>query len=73
MEDGPQPSASVCIARNGLRCVRVLLHDTEIDSLVRQGYLKQERRHLPAAVEDALGDFICHRLGRPEEPAEEHN
>jgi hypothetical protein len=51
--------------RNGLRSVRVLLHENEIDSLVLKGYLKQERRHLPDAVQDAINTFICHRLGTP--------
>jgi hypothetical protein len=51
--------------RNGLRAVRVLLHESEIDSLVRQGYLKQERRHLPDAVQAAINDFICDKLGQP--------
>jgi hypothetical protein len=56
--------------RNGLRCVPVLLHETEIDTLVRQDYLKAERRHLKKAVEDALNSFVVDRLGLP--PADEH-
>jgi hypothetical protein len=51
--------------RNGLRFVRVLLHENEIDSLVHEGYLKQERRRLPHAVQDAVNTFICDRLGPP--------
>ena len=38
---------------------------SEIDSLVRQRYLKAERRHLPKAVESALNGFICDKLGTP--------
>jgi hypothetical protein len=49
--------------RNGLRCVRVLLHETEIDSLISKGFLKQERRHNPKAVQDAIDGFICFSLG----------
>jgi hypothetical protein len=51
--------------RNGLRCVRVLLHETEIDTLVRQGYLKAGRRHLKKAVEGALNLFVTDRLDLP--------
>ena len=50
--------------RNGLRCVRVLLHETEIDVLIEKGFLKQERRHRYEAVEDALHGFICALGGR---------
>ena len=49
--------------RNGLRCVRVLLHETEIDQLVQQGFLKPERRHDHDAVENAMGAFVCGALG----------
>jgi hypothetical protein len=51
--------------RNGMRFVRVLLHENEIDSLVHEGYLKQERRHLRNAIQDAINTFVCHRLGPP--------
>jgi hypothetical protein len=49
--------------RNGLRCVRILLHETEIDALIEKGFLKQERRHHPDAVQDAIDGFICSALG----------
>ena len=49
--------------RNGLRCVQVLLHETEIDSLIRKGFLKHERRHNPNAVQNAIDTFICFALG----------
>ncbi len=55
--------------RNGLRSMRVLLRETEIDSLVREGHLKTERRHLKKAIEDALNVFVIDRLGVP--PQEE--
>ena len=41
--------------RNGLRCMRILLHETEIDSLISKGFLKKERRHDLNAVK------ICRR------------
>ena len=49
--------------RGGLRCARVLLHETEIDQLVQKGFLKPERRHDHDAVEDAMGSFVCGALG----------
>ena len=49
--------------RNGLRNVHILLHETEIDSLISKGFLKPERRHNHAAVENAVGAFICSELG----------
>jgi hypothetical protein len=50
--------------RNGLQCVRLLLHETEIDGLVRRGLLKRERD--PSAVETAVAVFICRELGPQE-------
>jgi hypothetical protein len=52
--------------RNGLLCVRLLLHETEIDGLVRRGLLKPERRRDQSAVETAIGVFICRQLGSQE-------
>jgi hypothetical protein len=49
--------------QNGLRCVRILLHETEVDSLIEKGFLKRERRRDPKAVQDAIGGFICYALG----------
>jgi hypothetical protein len=49
--------------RNGLHCVRILLHETEIDSLIEKGFLKKERRHHSDAVQDAINVFICSELG----------
>jgi hypothetical protein len=31
--------------RQGLRSVRILLHETDIDALVRMGLLKKDQRH----------------------------
>jgi hypothetical protein len=47
---------------NGLRYFQILLHDTEINSLIERGFLKQERRHDQNAVQNALGGFICATL-----------
>jgi hypothetical protein len=41
--------------REGMRYVRVLLSAPEIDSLVRMGLLRQERRRDPEALQDAVG------------------
>jgi hypothetical protein len=49
--------------RNGLHCVRILLHETEIDSLIEKGFLKKERRNVHKAVESALLGFVMDTLG----------
>jgi hypothetical protein len=55
--------------RNGLSCVNVLLHETEIDSLIHKGFLKQQRRHNPTAVKIAIGGFIWSELAlKDDEP-----
>jgi hypothetical protein len=53
--------------RNGLRSVRILLHETEIDSLIDRGFLKEERRHDRAAVQNAIDGFICRALAPRDE------
>jgi hypothetical protein len=53
--------------RNGLRSVRILLHETEIDSLIDRGFLKEKRRHDRDAVQNAIDGFICHALAPPDE------
>jgi hypothetical protein len=53
--------------RNGLRYMRVLLHETEIDSLIDKGFLKEERREDQDAVQNAINAFICYALAPPEE------
>jgi hypothetical protein len=49
--------------RNGLRCMRVLLHETEIDLLIERGFLTPEHRHDRNAVEGALDAFVHDALG----------
>ena len=52
--------------RNGLRCLRVVLHETEIASLVDKGFLRPERRQDQAAIQSAIDGFICHALAPAE-------
>ncbi len=44
--------------RDGMRCLRVELRETEIDALVRKGLLKPGTRHDLNAVADALYDYL---------------
>jgi hypothetical protein len=48
--------------RNGLRCVRLLLHETEIDRLIQKGFLEQEDRHDENAVLAAMKAFVSNAL-----------
>ena len=48
--------------RNGLRSVRVLITEGEIDRFVCQGYLAADRRNLTSAIQEAIREFICDRL-----------
>ena len=52
--------------RNGLRCLRVVLHETEIASLVNKGFLRPERQQDQAAIQSAIDGFICHSLAPAE-------
>jgi hypothetical protein len=51
------------LRRMGLRIVQVLIYDSEIECLIRKGYLKVERRDNRTALEHALNRFICRALG----------
>ena len=44
--------------RDGMRCLMVELHDTEVDALVRRGLLRPETRHDRNAIADALYDHL---------------
>jgi hypothetical protein len=48
--------------RNGFQCVRLLLHEAEIEGLIHRGLLKPERRHDRSAVETAVAVFIFRQL-----------
>ena len=49
--------------RDGLRCLTIELRVTEIDALVRNGFLKGDARNDPYAIEVALYEFLEHNLG----------
>ena len=53
--------------RNGLHCISVLLHETEIDGLVGRGHLRSEQRGNRNAIKDALDVFVIRELGLPEQ------
>jgi hypothetical protein len=40
--------------RQGLKCVRIPLHETDCDVLIRMGLLKEDQRHDHKALEKAL-------------------
>jgi hypothetical protein len=48
--------------RHGMRYVRVPLHVTEVDSLVRIGLLKEDQRQDPEAVQTAVMGLIYRAL-----------
>jgi hypothetical protein len=47
--------------RQGLRCLIVDLHDSEIDALVRTGLLQAEKRSSASAIREALYAFCLRR------------
>jgi hypothetical protein len=49
--------------RNGLRCLNVELRETEIDTLIRKGLLKQETRNDGNSVVAALYIHLDRTLG----------
>lgn len=44
--------------RQGLRYVRIPLHVTEVDSLIRMGLLEKEQRHDPERLQTAVLGLI---------------
>ena len=44
--------------REGLRCLWIELHETELDALVREGLLEPQLRHDENAIADALYAFL---------------
>jgi hypothetical protein len=42
----------------GMRCVRIQVHMTEIDALIRKGYLDPKSRDDRDAVDAAIGAFV---------------
>jgi hypothetical protein len=51
--------------RGGLHSIRVLLHVTEIDKLVRKGFLDHARRDDISAIESAISDILSLALADP--------
>jgi hypothetical protein len=49
--------------RDGLRCLNVELRETEIDALVRIGFLKAETRNDPHAIREALYEYLDQTFG----------
>jgi hypothetical protein len=44
--------------RQGLRSVRILLHETDIDALIRMGLLKEDQRHDVEALQTAVTGLL---------------
>jgi hypothetical protein len=49
--------------RQGLRCLRIELHETEIEILIEKGLLDGEMRNDPGAVCNALYEHLDQSLG----------
>jgi hypothetical protein len=49
--------------RRGMRSFSILLHVTEIEALVRKGFLVPESRADPDAIRAAVHDFLFSALG----------
>ena len=51
--------------REGLRCLWIELHETELDAFVRAGLLESQSRHDENAIADALYAHLERTLGPP--------
>jgi hypothetical protein len=49
--------------REGLRCLMIELRETEIEALIRKGFLRAEMRNDQNAVSEALYAFLDRTLG----------
>jgi hypothetical protein len=56
--------------RTGARRVSILLYASEIDALVREGYVSEGSRQHPDALQEGLHDLITSALGLPAIPPE---
>jgi hypothetical protein len=54
--------------RTGVRSVRILLSPTEIESLVREGYLEDQRRDTQIAIEAVVEMYLTDALFEPVTP-----
>jgi hypothetical protein len=52
--------------RNHVRYMRILMLETEIDALIRKGFLDEGHRHNCALVESAIYDLISQALDDPD-------
>jgi hypothetical protein len=50
--------------RNGMQHVRIPLHVTDIDDLIRMGLLKEEERHDAEALQTAVLDLVYRAMER---------
>ena len=48
--------------KKGMRCLTVELRETEIDALIRQGFLKADTRNDAETIVDALYAFLDREL-----------
>ena len=48
--------------KSGLRCLRIELRETEIDALIRKGFLKADARSDIGALTDAIYAYFDHGL-----------
>jgi hypothetical protein len=48
--------------RSGMRCFMIELRETEIDALIRKGFLKPDARNDTSAIIDALYAHLDHEL-----------
>jgi hypothetical protein len=48
--------------RQGLQCIRIELHVTDVDSLIRMGLLKEQQRQDPEAVQAAVTGLVYRAL-----------
>ena len=49
--------------RQGLRCLTIELRETEIEALIRKGFLQAEMRNDANAVSEALYSYLDQTLG----------
>ena len=49
--------------RAGMRCLMIELRETEIDALIRKGFLKADTRNNASAIIDALYAHLDQALG----------
>jgi hypothetical protein len=48
--------------RAGMRCLMIELRETEIDALIRKGFLKAETRKDTSKIADAIYAYFDHEL-----------